>query len=166
MDKGIRAKAPTGGAAPHLTETNDASAIGVWQVPWNKRRMKLRLVIFALSLVGLACAASASILKVSAGSTSRAPAEVEADYTTSHLYIDEVAQESVPITLFFDPQTLGVEVAEVLTNLNRREWAQRDADQDGIEDGIRPPNHDTVAPFATTSYYRAHQMVPVSGGIS
>ena len=83
--------------------------------------------------------ARASSLRLSAGSASRLTNEVEADYTTSHFFINEVKNDSAPITVFFDPQTLGVQTAEVFTNLNRRDRAARDADGDGVEDGIKAP---------------------------
>ena len=62
-------------------------------------------------------------LKVSPNSSTRAATEVEGNYSTTHLYVDEAAGDSIPITIFFDPQMLGVETAEVFTNLNRRERA-------------------------------------------
>src|SRR5215813_1296665 len=65
----------------------------------------------------------ASSLRISAGSNTRSALEVEADYTTSHIFVNEVAGDSVPITIFLDPQTLGVQTAEVFTNLNRRDRA-------------------------------------------
>ena len=106
----------------------------------------------------------ASSLRISSGSAQRLAAEVEADYTTSHLFIDEVAGESVPITVFFDPQVLNVESAEVFTNLNRRDRAVKDADGDGVEDGIKPPPGDSVAAGDDRHYYQAHAMRNVAGG--
>ena len=97
----------------------------------------------------------------------RAAGEVEADYTASHVFVNEVAGDSVPFTIFFDPQTGGVETAEVFTNLNRRDRAGLDANGDGIEDGIKPPSGDTVVAGGATAdanYYRAYTMTPVSGG--
>src|SRR5580658_4790644 len=107
-------------------------------------------------LAALACAAacspvSASSLKISAGSRARVGAEVEGDYTTSHLFVNEVANESVPITIFFDPQASGVETAEVFTNLNRRDRATlRTAG--GIEEGILPPDGNSIAPGNNSHY--------------
>jgi hypothetical protein len=46
-------------------------------------------------------------LRVSTGSAQRTANQVEADYTTSHVLISEMARESVPITIFFDPQVTG-----------------------------------------------------------
>ena len=113
------------------------------------------------------CAAPllASTLKISAGSATRlAAGEVEGNYTTSHLFVDERAAGSVPVTIFFDPQTLGVESAEVLTNLNRRERAALDADGDGIHDGIKPPDANMIAAGNDAHYFKAYPMTGVSGG--
>lgn len=57
--------------------------------------------------------AGAAVLKISANSVSRAASEVEANYSASHLYVDENAGDSIPVTIFFDPGTFGVESAEV-----------------------------------------------------
>ncbi len=125
--------------------------------------------IFLALCVALFSAGSllASSLKISAGSAARAVGEVEADYTTSHVFVNEVAGDSIPFTIFFDPQTGGVQTAEVFTNLNRRDRAGLDADGDGIQDGIKPPSGDTVVASGATAdanYYRAYTMTPVSGG--
>ena len=105
-----------------------------------------------------------SVLKISPNSTIRAASEVEANYTTTHLYIDEVAGDSIPITIFFDPGTTGVEFAEVFTNLNRRDRADDDANADGIEDGILPPNGNDIAAGNDANYFKAHTMQLISGG--
>ena len=107
----------------------------------------------------------ASSLKISAGSAVRVTtSEVEGNYTTTHLYVDEIAADSIPITVFFDPQTLGVESCEVFTNLNRRERAQLDADGDGVEDGIKAPNGNNIPAGNDANYYKAYTMGLVTGG--
>ena len=123
-----------------------------------------RLPAALLLLVAFAFSAEAASLKISAGSAVRAAGEVEGDYTTSHVDVNEVAGDLVPFTLFFDPQTAGVETCEVFTNLNRRDRAGLDANGDGIEDGIKPPGGDSVVGGADTNYYAAHTMTPVAGG--
>src|SRR5207237_5829543 len=62
--------------------------------------------------------------------------ELNADYTTTHLFVDEVAGDSIPLTILFSPNTSNVLTAEVYSNLNRRDRAALDANGDGIEDGI------------------------------
>ena len=111
-----------------------------------------------------AAPADASSLRISTGSQTPTGSAVEADYTTSHVFVNEVAGDSVPITVFFDPQTLGVEGAEVFTNLNRRDRAVQDADHDGIEDGIKPPPGNNIAAGDDGNYYKAYRMNLVSGG--
>lgn len=109
-------------------------------------------------------AAQASTLKISSGSRARARGEVEADYTASHVFVDENAGDSVPITIFFDPGTLGVQSAEIFTNLNRRAFATADANHDGVEDGILPPSGNAIAAGDDRDYYKAYPMAQVSGG--
>ena len=107
--------------------------------------------------------AGASSLLISAGSGARAPSEVEADYTTSHLFINETDNDNVPITVFFNPEASGaVASAEVFTNLNRRDWATATAN--GVEEGIEPPDGNTITAGDDSHYYKAYAMTPVPGG--
>jgi hypothetical protein len=123
-------------------------------------RMKL-LVLFTLAAVW---PAAASTLKISAGSAVRTADEVEANYSTSHLYVNELTGDSVPVTVFFEPQTTGVETCEVFTNLNRRERADADADGDGVHDGIKLPNGNTIPAGSDAHYFKSWTMTGVSGG--
>jgi hypothetical protein len=107
---------------------------------------------------------NASTLKISSNSKTRSSTEVEADYTTSHLFIDETKNQNIPITIFFDPGTIGVESAEVFTNLNRRDRATGDANHDGVEDGILPPSGNTIAAGDDSNYYKAYTMNLVANG--
>ena len=93
---------------------------------------------------------------------------LNADYTTSKLYVDEVAGDSVPITISFAPGVSASEV-ELWTNLNNRDRAGQDADGDGIHDGILPPAPPetkpvgyTSGPYPTTGYFQA---IPLSGTV-
>lgn len=93
---------------------------------------------------------------------------LNADYTTSKLYLDEAAAESIPVTVTLVPGNSNVTVAEVWTNLNRRERAALDSDGDGIHDGIVPPAApsafpSTSSPYPANSYFQAHRMT-ASGG--
>ena len=117
------------------------------------------------ALLFAAAPARAASLKISANSAVGVTAtQVEGNYTTTHLYVDEVAGDSIPITVFFDPQTTGVESAEVFTNLNRRDRAQLDANGDGIEDGIKLPPGDAIPAGNDANYFKAYTMGGVSGG--
>jgi hypothetical protein len=105
-----------------------------------------------------------SSLKISTNSATPIANAVEADYTISHLFIDEVANQTIPITIFFDPQGQNVPEAQVFTNLNRRERSVLDADGDGVEDGIKPPDGNKIATGDDGHYYKAYAMKPVQGG--
>ena len=120
----------------------------------------------------VAISGSASTLRISTGSNARLTTELEADYSTSHVFVDEVAHDAVPITIFFDPSSSlspqdkakGIESAEVFTNLNRRERAVLDADGDGVPDGIIAPSGNNIAAGDDRNYYKAYAMLPVNGG--
>jgi hypothetical protein len=91
---------------------------------------------------------------------------LNADYTTSKLYVDEVAGDSVPITISFAPGVQANEV-ELWTNLNNRDRAGQDADGDGIHDGILPPaapetkpDGYTSGPYPANGYFQA---IPLTG---
>lgn len=123
-----------------------------------------RLQICSTLFLLLASPGDAAVLKISPASTTRAASEVESNYSTTHLFIDEAASDSIPITIFFDPGTTGVASAEVFTNLNRRDRAEVDANSDGIEDGIVAPNGNNIAAGDDTQYYKVYGMSLVSGG--
>lgn len=117
-----------------------------------------------LAATALTLPLAGSTLRISPNSTSRSSSEVEADYASTHLFIDEVAGENIPITLFFDPQTTGVQTCEVFTNLNRRDRADDDANGDGIDDGIKPVPGSLITAGSDAHYYKAYPMTLVSGG--
>ena len=125
--------------------------------------MKIRLLLPLF--VGSLFPAFGSSLRISPNSATRqAATEVEGNYASTHLYVDEVVGDSIPITIFFDPQTLGVDKCEVFTNLNRRDRAALDANGDGVEDGIRGPDGNTIASGSDAHYYKPYLMTGVSGG--
>lgn len=106
----------------------------------------------------------ASTLKVSLDSATRLPTEVEADYTVSHTILNEVQGQKTLITFFCDPQILELESVELYTNLNRREFANRDANGDGVPDGIEPPPGNSIAASDDSNYYKAYLMGLIPGG--
>ena len=73
-------------------------------------------------------------------------------------------RQSLPITVFFDPQVTGVESAEIFTNLDRRDWATADPNGNGVEEGISPPSGNSIAAGDDRHYYKAYPMNLVSGG--
>ncbi len=85
---------------------------------------------------------------------------LNADYTTTHLFVDEVAGDSIPLTILFSPNVANVTNAEVFSNLNRRDRATQDANGDGIEDGIVPPDGNNIAAGDDNNYYKAYTMAP------
>jgi hypothetical protein len=101
----------------------------------------------------------ASSLKISVGTQTPS---IEADYTTTHLSLNELANEEVTINFAFDPGVTDVESAEIFTNLNRRAFATH-AGPDGVEEGIKPPPGNSIKAGDDGHYYRAYPMEP-SGG--
>jgi len=85
---------------------------------------------------------------------------LNADYTTEHLFVDEVAGDSVPVTVLFSPNATNVVEADVFSNLNRRNRATLDANGDGIEDGIVPPDGNLLPTGDDNNYYKAYAMAP------
>lgn len=85
---------------------------------------------------------------------------VNADYGSAHVFVNELSNDVVPLTILFSPNTPGVVEADVFSNLNRRDRAGQDADGDGIEDGILPPDGNSIATGATNHYYAAYSMNP------
>src|SRR5439155_16492207 len=83
---------------------------------------------------------------------------LNADYTTTHLFVDELAGDSIPLTILFSPNTSNVVTAEVYSNLNRRERAALDANGDGIEDGIVPPDGNALVAGDDNNYYETYTM--------
>ncbi len=60
---------------------------------------------------GIVQGASAPVLTVNG---------VNADYTTTHIFVDEVIGDSVPLTISFSPNTTNVIEADVFSNLNSK----------------------------------------------
>jgi hypothetical protein len=88
---------------------------------------------------------------------------VNGNYTSTHVFVDEVAGDSRPLAITFAPGQANVTAVEVFTNLNRRDRAQLDANGDGIEDGIKPPDGNNVT-VGDNNYFTAHTMTNAGGG--
>ncbi|MGJ8696397.1 MAG: hypothetical protein ACSHYF_08760 [Verrucomicrobiaceae bacterium] len=86
------------------------------------------------------------------------------EYSTSHVFVDEVAGTSADIEVKFTPGVADVTDVEVFTNLNRRDLATADKDGDGEHDGILPVNGNTITDSvgdtdpATGHYFIPHNM--------
>jgi glycosidase len=88
---------------------------------------------------------------------------ISADYGMTHVFVNEVSNDAVPLTILFSPNaSSNVVEADVYSNLNRRDHAGMDANGDGIEDGILPPDGNTIATGDTNNYYEAYAMSPTS----
>lgn len=90
---------------------------------------------------------------------------VGANYTTTHMFVDEAAGTSQPLTILFSPNQPNVVAAEVFTNLNRRDkatTAYTDANGIATEEGIEPYDGNAIALGDDTHYYKAYSMTPTS----
>ena len=93
---------------------------------------------------------------------------VSANYTTTHVFANEVAGDQIPLAVFFDPGTTAVDPStiQVYTNLNRRDYATL-AYTDGFnlatQEGIEPPSGDVVG-TNDLHYYKAYAMTAATGG--
>jgi len=111
-------------------------------------------ILFLLLCGLLPIAAAENRLTVSTSETG----VLDADYTTTKLFIDEIAGDSVPLDIVFKPASPLVEQVEVWTNLNRRDLADEDADGDGYDDGIVPPDADSIQAGDDRHYFKAYPM--------
>jgi glycosidase len=86
---------------------------------------------------------------------------IAADYGTTHVFVDEVSNDAVPLSILFSPNaSTNVIEADVFSNLNRRGYANADANEDGVPDGILPPDGNTIPTGNTNNYYEAYAMAP------
>lgn len=89
---------------------------------------------------------------------------VNANYTSTHVFVDEVAGDAAPLTILFTPNAANLTQVEFFSNVNRRDRATTDADGDGVEDGIRPPSGDLIVAGGDTHYFKAYAMTNIGGG--
>ena len=101
-----------------------------------------------------------------------AAGNLNANYTTSKLYADEVNGTFGSVIVELDTGTSTTVEAEVWTNLNNRGRAAVDADNDGIHDGIVSPPAPTEkpqgyssGPYPANGYFQAIPMTPVGNGV-
>ena len=110
------------------------------------------------------CGAVMAFLGAAVSTNAQTPAltvnGINANYGMTHIFVNEVSNEAVPLTILFSPNVANVVEADVFSNLNRRDHAAMDANGDGIEDGILPPDGNTVATGDTNNYYEAYAMSP------
>ena len=89
---------------------------------------------------------------------------VNADYTTTHVFVNEVNNDSVPLVALFSPNQPNLAAVEIFSNLNRRDRATLDANGDGIEDGIIAPDGNFIFAGDDSNYYKAYPMTALGGG--
>ena len=86
---------------------------------------------------------------------------VNGDYSKSNYYIDENKDTSFPTLQIRLNPGFAAQV-EVFTNLNNRDRANDDYNDDGIEDGILPPNGNLTTLADVGSYFLAHAMTDLN----
>jgi len=97
---------------------------------------------------------------------------LNASYTASKVYIDEVSNDAEPLVIRFMPKTTNeVSEVELWTNLNNRSRATNDINNDGMEDGIVPPDAPLTkpegyvsGPYPTNGYFNAIPVISSNNG--
>lgn len=89
---------------------------------------------------------------------------LNANYTTTKVFVDEIASDSIPLAVVFQPGEANVVAAEIYTNLNRRDRADDDANGDGYDDGISALDGNALVAGDDTQYYKAYTMVSAGAG--
>jgi hypothetical protein len=89
---------------------------------------------------------------------------LNADYTTTHLFIDESKGDAPALAIVFQPNARNVDPAtvQVYSNLDRRDYATQV--YNGFEEGIQPPSGDVVG-TDDSHYYKAYAMTQGSTGV-
>ncbi len=89
---------------------------------------------------------------------------LNADYRVLNFYIDEIQDGMFPtIDLLVRPGVTVTDV-EIFTNLNNRDRAHLDYNNDGYEDGIIPVDGNTITVSDTGAYFQAYTMEPDGPG--
>lgn len=96
--------------------------------------------------------------------TSASSGTLNANYTTTKLFVDEIASETHDLDIVFEPGEANIIAAEVYTNLNRRDRAELDANSDGYPDGISGPDGNSIVAGDDSHYYKAYAMTPDGPG--
>lgn len=87
-----------------------------------------------------------------------------ADYSVTKVFVDERAGETYPISATYTiPGTGSITQVELFSNLDRRDFADVDYDSDGVPDGIRPPDGNSITTNDVGAYYRAYSMTALGG---
>jgi hypothetical protein len=92
---------------------------------------------------------------------------VNANYTTTHVFVDETLAQSVPFVISFSPGQPNITAAEVFTNLDRRDKATvtyTNGSGFQTEEGIQPYDGNLINAGDDTHYYKAYPMNSAGGG--
>ncbi|HIE10940.1 MAG TPA: hypothetical protein EYP62_04945 [Kiritimatiellae bacterium] len=94
---------------------------------------------------------------------------MNANYTTTKLFLDEAAGETQCITVVYRPGVTNLQRVEIFSNLDRRDYVDIDYTNqyisgDGYPDGIKPPDGNLISTNDTGAYFRAYPMTPVAPG--
>ncbi|MDA8967212.1 hypothetical protein N9158_01510 [bacterium] len=114
---------------------------------------------FALALLGAMPSFGAGTLSI------RAPGYdwQNGEYSTNHVYVDEIAGTTAAIEVRFAPGVGNVTDVEVFTNLNRRDLATADKNADGEHDAILPVDGNTITDSsADTDPVSGHYYIPIN----
>ena len=85
------------------------------------------------------------------------------NYTTTKLFVDEIAGDSIPLTVTFKPGQTATEV-EVVTNLNQRDYADHDKNANGVQDGMEFNETLSLIGSGADYYYRSYPMTAPTAG--
>jgi hypothetical protein len=124
-----------------------------------------RILATTMAAAGL-CRAAGTLTVTTPGY----PADRVANYTTSHVYIDEISGTSAAISFRFVPGVANVTDVELWTNINRRDLAATDKNNDGYPDAVVAIDGTTVTDSAadtdpvTGHYFIPMNMTPADGG--
>ncbi|HJT80532.1 MAG TPA: hypothetical protein VJ719_04985 [Chthoniobacterales bacterium] len=92
---------------------------------------------------------------------------LNANYTTTHVFVDETLGDSIPFVISFAPGQANVTEAEVFTNLNRRDKATvtyTNGSGFQTEEGIQPFDNNLINAGDDTHYYKAYPMNSAGAG--
>lgn len=89
---------------------------------------------------------------------------LNANYTTTKFFIDEVNGGTENVAIVFEPGKPNITAAEVYTNLDRRDRANEDANSDGYHDGVVGVDGNTIVAGDDSHYYKAYTMTSAGLG--
>ena len=89
---------------------------------------------------------------------------LNANYTTTKLFVDEIAGDSIDLNIVFQPGESNIVAAEIYSNVNRRDRADDDANSDGYADGISGLDGNSLVAGDDSYYYKAYTMTNAGAG--